>query len=388
MAGKAITFSNTNLPFKGNTVIEYFNEFEFFENTLNYMSKFQDAGFFEGCTNLKEIKLPLNILNSNLGFYSDADKMFFGCTSLRKVVLPEGLTVTRRGMFDYCSNLIYDFFPDTITSFGSFQNVKTSYLKYPLGCTVVDSFTYCNISVLILQENVTTLPSSFNHGGSTGKMFIKATTPPTFGGWGYCGKPSTIYVPLGCGDAYKSATTWSGVANTILEYDFSKDMFAKVDSYTLPSGWSVQTDILPSALTKVEIKFKLDFIGDTYFWGAREGNWSLRYYLRVNGNNINFGMNGTEIVVAQCEVGKDYVVIVDSINKTVTVNGNVTVFGDITSYPNCVISIGKVYTDSDRKFNQTFYYMKIYENNELKRYYIPTYSGIILDANNGDKIIT
>ena len=136
MAGKAITFSNTNLPFQGNTAIEYFNEFELFESTLYYKENLNYVGFFEGCTNLKEIRLPLNIVNSSTAPYSsDTDRMFRGCTNLKKVYFPEGSLYVRTATFDNCQRIILDKLPDTITSCVGPKASFIFFFRAPLGCT-------------------------------------------------------------------------------------------------------------------------------------------------------------------------------------------------------------------------------------------------------------
>jgi hypothetical protein len=61
--------------------------------------------------------------------------------------------------------------------------------------------------------------SAFNSCLSLATIHVKPTTPPTFGTNVFSGLPSKfiIYVPVGYGDTYKSATGWSTYADHILE---------------------------------------------------------------------------------------------------------------------------------------------------------------------------
>ena len=217
-----MTFSSNNLPFYNNTTIEYFNEFEFFENTLYNKGNLNNVGFFEGCTNLKEIKLPLNIINAATTVTApDADKMFFGCTNLKKVYFPEGSLHLRSGMFNNCQRIILDNLPDTIIDTGAIEDSFIFFFRVPLGCTGAPSPKACMIPHFVLQRNTTVLGSYYIHQCDVKNMYCMATVPPTLGSWS--DKPrNALYVPIGSGDLYKNATNWSVIADRIFEYDFNK----------------------------------------------------------------------------------------------------------------------------------------------------------------------
>ena len=73
----------------------------------------------------------------------------------------------------------------------------------------------------VLQRNTTTLVSSFIHQCDVRYMYCMATVPPTLGSWS--GTPwNALYVPIGSGDLYKTATNWSVIADRIFEYDFNQ----------------------------------------------------------------------------------------------------------------------------------------------------------------------
>src|SRR5574344_1828183 len=74
---------------------------------------------------------------------------------------------------------------------------------------------------IVLQRNITALPSSFMNQSNIRYMYCMAAVPPTLGSWS--GRPyGALYVPIGSGDLYKAATNWSTVANITYEYDFNK----------------------------------------------------------------------------------------------------------------------------------------------------------------------
>lgn len=104
--------------FQGNTSIDYFDEFELFENV--YMC----TEMFKNCTNLKSIKYPSTISNGyiNVSAHSGNTSLtnveiinsiiskigqgaFWGCTSLESITLPTTCTTLDSWAFNACSNL-------------------------------------------------------------------------------------------------------------------------------------------------------------------------------------------------------------------------------------------------------------------------------------------
>ena len=147
-----------NSIFGGNTVIETFNEFQFFTG-LNKIN----IGSFAGCTNLREVTLPPNTILGNSAFSQ---------TSISRLIIPEGYQIIGNGMFQRCPKLILVDFPSTVTSISD------------------------GGSLFWAMKNQVT-------------VICRALTPPIFGGWGYDGDPKAIYVLDIAVDAYKVATGWS-----------------------------------------------------------------------------------------------------------------------------------------------------------------------------------
>ena len=111
---------------------------------------------FENCASLEDINEIPDTCTTIWGQYSQAS--FHNCTALKSITIGRGMQ--RIGAFTF------------------------------MGCTAMKSF------------------------------YIKATTPPQLDSRVFDNNPCNIYVPRGCGSAYKSATNWSALASRIQEYDF------------------------------------------------------------------------------------------------------------------------------------------------------------------------
>ena len=153
-----------NSIFKGNTKIETFNEFRFFTG-LNKIN----IGSFDGCTNLREVTLPLNTILGNSAFSQ---------TGIERLIIPEGYQIIGIGVFQKCPNLKLIDIPSPVTSISDGGSL----------------FWYMKNQVVVV---------------------CRAITPPILGGWGYEGEPKAIYVPDVSVDAYKSAAGWSSQAANV-----------------------------------------------------------------------------------------------------------------------------------------------------------------------------
>lgn len=142
--------------------------------------------------------------NDLAGITKIKDYTFYKCASLTSVILPDNITSMGSSVFFRCTSLISINIPDGVNSIGnnSFQNCSSL------------------ISINIPAKVTSIGASALQIGSSTNKATItmKSTTPPsiylsTFKG-DYLNK---IIVPVGCGNAYKSATNWSNFADYIEE---------------------------------------------------------------------------------------------------------------------------------------------------------------------------
>ena len=161
------TLSNRNdnvySIFKGNTVVETFNEFRYFTGLTEL-----NSNTFMECSSLREISLPE-------GYTFLAHSMFVS-SGLESLTVPEGYTTLGNQVFNNCQKLKVVRLPASITNMGDdvFRGVK----------------------------DVTTI-------------ICHAIVPPFFTGWGWSSRPAAIYVPDDAVEAYKTAPTWSNFPERI-----------------------------------------------------------------------------------------------------------------------------------------------------------------------------
>ena len=180
-------------PFYQNSLIETFNEFQYFTGLVNM--KYNN--FFAFCTSLREISLPDNIVISGSNFLRDSgitsltipygttifNKIVQGCRSLSHIELPESISRIENSSFYLCQSLSELTLPGSLTYIGSavFQS-----------CSLLRTF----------KMLATTPPEIYASGGSSGT---------------FAGLPSDfkIYVPDSALNTYKTANKWSDLASRI-----------------------------------------------------------------------------------------------------------------------------------------------------------------------------
>jgi hypothetical protein len=126
---------------------------------------------------------------------------FNGCTKLETVVLPNDTVAIGRYAFRACTNLKSINFPSTLSiiSHSAFNNTGLTEIVLPSSITKLDT-------------------QAFYYSKSLAKVSVLATTPPTLGSNVFGSTAlAQIIVPVGCAEAYKSATNWSAFADIIVE---------------------------------------------------------------------------------------------------------------------------------------------------------------------------
>ena len=127
---------------------------------------------------------------------------FYSSKIADTLIIPDDVTSIGKYAFSFCTSLTSVIIPDSVTSIGDhvFYN-----------CGKIASLTIGNSVESIGQE-------VFSGSGLTVVTFER-TTPPTFGDnvFGYVNTNPTIYVPAGCGDAYKAVITPSEAAAKVVE---------------------------------------------------------------------------------------------------------------------------------------------------------------------------
>ena len=155
---------------------------------------------FSGCSNLTTVTIDNSVT-------SIGDFVFAECSSLTSITIPNNATSIGKYAFYYCSNLASIIIPDNVTSIGA------------------SLFRYCrSLTTVTISKNVTSIgESTFLYCSSLINIYCKAQTPPimdTGSNLNYLNN-CTLYVPVGCKDAYASSFYWRPVpVKEIIETEF------------------------------------------------------------------------------------------------------------------------------------------------------------------------
>ncbi|MBR6742204.1 MAG: leucine-rich repeat domain-containing protein, partial [Clostridia bacterium] len=134
--------------------------------------KYVCESMFEGCENLRDIKLPSKITEI-------PNRMFFGCTSLENVMMPWNPTSIGESAFENCTSLWRIFLPEAITeiksrAFANCVNLKKLFLPEKIQIIENEAFLNCiRISYVHLTPDVQYVsPTAFS--GCTSLKIIEA----------------------------------------------------------------------------------------------------------------------------------------------------------------------------------------------------------------------
>ncbi len=134
----------------------------------------------------------------------DSTILAYAHASGNTYTIPDNATVIGATVFSDCSCLTSVTIPDSVTSIGAL------------------AFSGCNsLTTVTIPFNVTTIGNGAFYGCSgLKKVYCRATTPPVLEGYQvFDENPSNrrIIVPIGSGEAYKTATYWKEYASSIFE---------------------------------------------------------------------------------------------------------------------------------------------------------------------------
>jgi hypothetical protein len=128
---------------------------------------------------------------------------FSNCTSLTSITIPDSVTTIGNAAFNNCDGLTSITIPDSVTTIGD------------------SAFLACyGLTSVTVGGGVTTIGNgAFNRCDNIAHIYLRAITPPILSTvYTLPTTPMpTIHVPVGSGDAYKSATNWSSFASKIVE---------------------------------------------------------------------------------------------------------------------------------------------------------------------------
>lgn len=152
---------------------------------------------FEWCSSLTSITIPNSV--TSIGDYA-----FGSCKGLTNVTIGNGVKSIGYNAFRDCDGLTNITIPNSVTSIGQ------------------SAFNGCDgLTGITIPESVTSIGmSAFSNCSSLTHITMLSTTPPALSSEGIPAIPSTvttITVPVGCSNAYKTANGWSTYADKIVE---------------------------------------------------------------------------------------------------------------------------------------------------------------------------
>ena len=165
-----------------------------------------------------------------------AHHLYLNGTEIKDLVIPDGITSIRGMAFIGCSSLTSIMIPNSVTSIGGSAFAKCSGLTsvtIPNSVTSIGyrAFAECNeLSSLLIPSSVTSIGSyAFNGCEDLVRIVSCSKVPPTcesgtFSSKAYC----TVWVPMGCREAYLKANEWKDFKE-IKEIDGDINLDGKVN---------------------------------------------------------------------------------------------------------------------------------------------------------------
>lgn len=265
---------------------------------------------FSECTNLTSIDIPQTM--TSIGEYA-----FYNCENMQSMTIPKSVSWMGDYAFQGCGGEHY-LNCNTYNGWGSgpYYNSKVTKVTIGEGVEVIGcrAFYYSTLlNEVILPSTVTSIePAAFYATNlstielpagiqsvydnalpsSMSKMTCNAITPPTLlsesGSMTSLGNISIIYVPQGCGAAYKSVNPW---ASKVI-----------IDGL----GVTVEVDVTPGMMGE-EILKKTNYLSDVNFLTLRgaindEDIANLKYSMP---NLLTIDMSGLDMKAIPSEMFKD-----------------------------------------------------------------------------------
>lgn len=142
---------------------------------------------------------------------------FSGCSGLTSITIPNSVTSIGNSAFSDCSGLTSVSIPNSVTSIGSdaFEGCSSlTSVIIPSGVTSIGNSAFYNCSSLTsvtISESVTSIGKEIFQGCKLRNLLVKCVAPPSIGTDAFSEQTlyhTTLYVPVGCWDAYAYDNAW------------------------------------------------------------------------------------------------------------------------------------------------------------------------------------
>ena len=162
---------------------------------------------FYGC-NINSIILPTGL--TSIGEY------VFSRSALTSMEIPNTVTNIGRYAFEHCTGLTSITIPNSVTSIGNqaffYCSALTSVtIPYSVTSIGMQAFSYCsNLTSVTIGNSVTNIgEQAFGYCNSLTEVTVERKTPITIATTTFSNRTNaTLYVPLGCKEAYEAASIW------------------------------------------------------------------------------------------------------------------------------------------------------------------------------------
>ncbi len=183
---------------------------------------------FSGCSRLTKFSVAEENQNFSTidGVLFSKDKttlIAYPNAKARNYVIPSNVTTIENGAFSHCEGLASITIPEGVTSIrdGAFIYCQAlSSITIPEGVTSIErvAFATCYyLNSIMIPSSVTSIElGAFSECYSVREIYVKNTTPPTVGAYGFYGADTItckLYVPIGSKAAYAAADEWKDFEN-------------------------------------------------------------------------------------------------------------------------------------------------------------------------------
>ena len=171
---------------------------------LNKAGEWQEGGADIGGNKFAElVQRTVKVVteDDSQGLTSIGDYAFSYCSELTSVTIPDSVTSIGNGAFYDCSGLTSVIIGNGVTSIGGY------------------AFSGCSGLTSVIIGNGVTSIGGYAFSGCSGltSVTMLPTNPPTIVSGAIPSNVTTITVPAGCSNTYKTADGWSAYAGKIVE---------------------------------------------------------------------------------------------------------------------------------------------------------------------------